>query len=90
MPIYEYENPEHGITVALRMPVNERKNEIILKRKQIPSHLTVGVGAKPPTMGEKLHQGYKVLEECGQLKETGGNYLPLDTVKKVLAAPDTD
>lgn len=90
MPIYEFENVEHGLAVALRMPVDERKNEIVLTRKQIPSHLTVGVGAKPPTTGEKLQQGYKVLEECGQLRETGGDYLSIKEIKQVIAAPEAD
>lgn len=88
MPLYEYENAEHGITTTIACPLDRRPEEIVLRRRSVPSRITVGTGAKPPTMGDKLAQGYKALENAGQLTDRGGNYLPIKTIKEAIATPD--
>jgi hypothetical protein len=90
MPLYEFENEEHGIRVTLPLPVKGRPDAIVLKRRTVPSRVTVGVGAKPPTHSDKLREGYKKLEEAGGLQERGGNYLPVSTIKRALETPDTE
>ncbi len=73
MPVYEYESAEHDIHVELRFPAGEKPDEIVLRRRTVPSHVTVGVGAKPPTMGQKIGAGLKKLEADGQLKIRPGD-----------------
>lgn len=90
MPAYEYENEEHGLRVVVAFPVAARPDVITLKRRTVPTRVFVGVGALPPTTGDKLQQGYKDLEEKGQLRDRGGNYLDVKTIKKAIAMPETD
>ena len=87
MPAYEFENKEHGITVLVPMPVAQLKDEITLSRVRVPSRINIGVGAQPPTTSDKLRQGYKKLEEKGQLQDRPG-YMPARTLKRVLETPD--
>lgn len=88
MPCYEFENEEHGIRLVLPLSVYGRPDTIVLRRRTVPSRVTIGVGAKPPTDGEKLAAGYKQIEDRGQL-QTGGNYLDVATIKRAIAEPDT-
>lgn len=89
MPLYEYENREHGITHTVACPLAQRPEQIVLTRRTVPSRITVGVGARPPTMGDKLAQGYKALENSKTgLADRSGNYLPVKTIKEAIATPD--
>ena len=87
MPLYEFINEEHGIRVTVPFPVNDRPNAITLTRAAVPSSITVGVGARPPTEGEKIAQAYKKVEQAGGLR-SGGNYLSTAAVKRAIAMPD--
>lgn len=87
MPSYEYATDDGEVSVILHRPVEERDAPVVLKRRTVPSRLTVGTGAKPETMGSKLRKGYYKLEERGQLKDRP-NYLPAKTIKKALHIPD--
>lgn len=91
MPLYEFENVQHDIRVTLPLPVEGRPDEIVLKRRTVPSRITVGVGTKPPTLSQKLAQGYKRLEETGALRDDkSGQYLPVKTIKRALETPDPE
>lgn len=79
-----YENTDLGYTVTV--PGRGWPNELVFARRTIPERIGTICGAKPPTMGEKLSEGYKRLEDKGQLKDAPG-YLPLSAVKKALAEP---
>lgn len=87
MPLYEYANDEHGLTQTLQFPVNGRPDEIVLRRRTVPSRVTIGTGAKPPTMSDKLAQGYKDLEARGQLKP-GPATPTTQQIKQAIAMPD--
>lgn len=89
MPLYEYENAEHAVVLLAQFPVNARPDEIVLKRRTVPSRVTVCTGAKAPTMSDKLAQGYKELESRGQLK-AGPKTLSTRAIKQAIAMPDTD
>lgn len=91
MPLYEFENKELGIRVDVPFPVNERPNTITLTRAAVPRRLSVGVGAKPETLSDKLRKGYKAREERGdfQGKRAPGR-LSAKQIEKALAMPDTD
>lgn len=89
MPLYEYENAEHGITHTVACGLAERPAQIVLTRRMVPSRVTIGVGAQPPTMGHKLAAGYKALEASATgLADRGGRYLPVETIKRAIAMPD--
>ncbi|PAW75171.1 MAG: hypothetical protein B9S38_02475 [Verrucomicrobiia bacterium Tous-C4TDCM] len=93
MPVYEYQTPE-GQSVLLHRPVEDRDLPAIhegqvLRRKQVPTCISVGVGAKPETMSQKTWKGYRDMELRGGLRHHG-NYLPPETVKKALLAPEVD
>ena len=87
MPLYEYTNEQHGLKHAIQFPVNGRPDEIVLRRCTVPSRITIGTGAKPPTMSDKLAQGYKDLESRGQLKQ-GPATLSTQQIKQAIAMPD--
>lgn len=89
MPLYEFENEEHAVVLLAQFPVNARPDEIVLKRRTVPSRVTVCTGAKAPTMSDKLAQGYKELESRGQLK-AGPKTLSTRAIKQAIAMPDTD
>lgn len=90
MPLYEFTNKEHGISVTVPFAVNDRPNAITLVRTSVPSRLMIGTGAKPETHSDKLRKGYKQLEDSGGLRATAGkNYLPVSTIKRALAMPET-
>lgn len=86
MPTYEYANEELGIEVTVRMPVDARPDQIVLRRRSVPSRVTVGTGARPPSIGDKLAAGYKALENAGQLRDSP-NYLPTHAIKRAIAEP---
>lgn len=91
MPLYEYAS-EQGQTVLLRRPVDLRDAPVFidgvkLRRRTVPSRITIGTGAKPETHGAKIARGYKHLEETGQLSDRP-NYLPAAAVKQAIAMPD--
>lgn len=96
MPLYEFINKEHGVRVDVIYPVNERpasivRDGIVLTRATVPSRITVGVGAKPPTFTDKLRKGYKEREEAGDFRgKRKPGYLSDAQIKKALAMPDTD
>lgn len=87
MPLYEFINEEHGLTQTLQFPVGSRPDEIVLRRRTVPSRVTIGTGAKAPTMSDKLAQGYKDLESRGQLK-AGPNTPTTQQIKQAIAMPD--
>lgn len=92
MPIYEFENVEAGVKTLMRFPVEERPDQvvqdgIVLKRVRIPSGLTVGVGAREMTTGEKVLTGFRKLEANGKLRDHP-NYLSAETIKKAWEVPD--
>lgn len=89
MPLYEFENEALGIRVDVAMPVDERVNEIVLTRRQVPRCVSVCTGAQPPTQGERLLKGYKDLEERGQFRDKQPGYLTAAQIKKAAALPDT-
>jgi hypothetical protein len=93
MPVYEYTNADGTQTVLLRRPVDQRDAPVLhagvrLRRRAIPTRLTVGTGAKPESMGSRLARGYKALEAQGGFDDRHPNYLPEKTIKRVLAEPD--
>lgn len=92
MPLYEYVS-EHGQTVLLPRPVDLRDAPVVLggvrfRRRTVPSRVTIGSGARPPTLGDKLAKGYKHLEETGQLAANNKNYLPVSAIKRAIAMPE--
>lgn len=88
MPIYEYANEALGVEVQLRQAVDERRDSIVLTRRQIPSRVTVGVGVAAPTINDRLAAGYKQLESSGQMNgATGKDYLPTSEIKRAMAEP---
>ena len=89
MPLYEFTNEQHGLSVTVPFPVSDRPNSITLPRAAVPSSITVGVGARPPTEGDKIAQAYKHVEQAGGLAR-GGNYLSTAAVKRAIAMPDHD
>lgn len=89
MPLYEFENADHGVTLLAQFPVDARPDTITLTRRTVPSRVTVCTGAKAPTMSDKLAQGYKDLESRGQLKE-GPKTMTTAAIKRAIAMPDTD
>jgi hypothetical protein len=89
MPLYEFTNKELGLKILVPLPVADRPNAITLTRAAVPSSVTIGTGARPPSDGDRLAAGYKKLEEMGQLKATEGkNYLPIKKIKEAIATPD--
>ena len=91
MPIYEYK-ADDGSVELIRRPVDLRDAPVLLDGKRyrrctVPSRLTVGVGTRPPTMGDRLAKGYKKLEEQGGLRDNP-NYLPAKTIKAAFEVPD--
>jgi hypothetical protein len=87
MPLYEFENTEHGIRIDLPLPVDARPDTIVLVRRTVPSRVTVGVGARPATQGEALLQSYKAMESQGKLTQSS-NYLSVAEVKRAASMPD--
>ena len=92
MPVYEYE--VGGSTVLLHRPVERRDDPVMIgdqlaTRRTIPSRLTVGVGARQPTMSDKTWKGYRDLELAGKLNDHPG-YMPAAKVKEALLAPEFD
>ncbi len=88
MPVYEFENLEHGIKIDLPLPVEGRPDQIVLTRRTIPSRITVGSGTKAPTQGENLLKSYKALEDQGKLHDNP-NYLSAAQIKRAAEMPDT-
>lgn len=93
MPVYEYANGA-GQTLLLRRPVDQRDAPVMapggpFRRRTVPSAITVGVGAKPDSMGSKLAKGYYKLEEQGKFRDHP-NYLPAKKIKEALALPDVN
>jgi hypothetical protein len=92
MPLYEYVSPE-GSTVLLPRPVDLRDAPVQIagvsfRRRTVPSRITVGSGARPPTMGAKLAEGYKRLEQAGQYSDKNPNYLSEAEIKRAMTLPD--
>jgi hypothetical protein len=88
MPAYEFENEEHAVVLVAQFPVNARPDEIVLRRRTVPSRVTIGTGAKPPTMSDKLARGYKDLESRGQLVAKGTHAMTTAQIKRAIAMPD--
>lgn len=89
MPMYEFVNEDLGVKLDVQFPVDARPDEIVLQRKRVPSRVTVGVGALPPTEGKKLLDGYKQLEERGQFEDRPG-YYTAKQIKAASALPDVE
>lgn len=81
-----YHNAEHDVTVQIPRVRARQPRALRLVRRSVPSRIMVSVGAQPPTMSDKMRAGYKLLEDCGQLKDNP-NYLPASTIKKALEMP---
>lgn len=89
MPLYEFVNEHHGLKVDLVFPVDDRPDEIVLRRNRVPSRVTVGVGAKPTTTGQELLNDYKKLEERGNLDQRPGRFTA-EQVKEAALLPDVE
>lgn len=85
-PGVEFYSAEHDVTVRLQPSRARTPRKLVLRRRQVPSRIMVGVGARPPTVSDKMRVGYKKLEEKGQLKDHP-NYLPVSAIKKALEMP---
>lgn len=81
MPIYEYECPEHDVRVDMRFAVADRPDEIVLRRKTVPSRVSVrdSHGAPTPDAKDQVLNGYKALEDSGRLGR--GEFTP-DQIKE--------
>lgn len=93
MPLYEYISPA-GHTVLEHRAVDRRDEPLVIegvtfRRVTVPRRVTTCTGARPETMSQKTWKGYRKLEESGQLRDRPG-YLPAETVKKALLAPEVD
>ena len=90
MPLYEFENAEHSVTLLAQFPAHARPDTITLTRRTVPSRVSICVGAQPPTMSDKLAAGYKHLEDTGKLAARGSAALSTATIKRAIAMPETD
>lgn len=89
MPAYEYFNAKHGVHVTIVSSVADRPARVILRRREIPSRVSICTGAKEPTHSDQLAAGYKKLEELGQLRKTNRpGQLTNKQIKNALAAPE--
>lgn len=91
MPLYRFISAA-GHAIDEHFPVDKRpdtieRNKVVYRRRTVPERVGTITGVQAPTMGQKLHDGYKKLEEQGKLQERPG-YLPLKKVKEALAMPD--
>lgn len=86
MPLYEFTNDEHGIAVDVPFAVADRPDEIVLRRRTVPSRVSVrGItGAPTPDAADQVLNGYKALESAGKL---GRGEFSADTIKRVWAQP---
>lgn len=68
MPVYVFENQEHGLRAELPFAIAERPDEIVLKRKTCPDTVAVA-GSATSLFAERsdLQNAYKRLEERGML-----------------------
>lgn len=84
MPLYEFTNDEHGIAVDLPFPVEGRPDEIVLKRRTVPSRVSVKAFASAPTdnPADRVLSGYKALEDSGRL---GFSEFTPDQIKRAWA-----
>ena len=87
MPVYEFECPQHDLTVDVHFPVGTAPDEIVLRRVRVPRTIATVTGARPPTGGEQMLAGYKKLEERGQLSARPGSFTPAQ-IKAAAALPD--
>lgn len=92
MPLYEYTTEDGKTSVLVPRPVDLRDapciiNGVRLRRRTVPSRITIGSGARPETMGDRLTKGYRHLETTGQLADRPG-YLPAKTIRQAIATPD--
>lgn len=86
MPLYEYTNDEHGLAVDLPFAVADRPDEIVLRRKTVPSRVSI-VGFTPtatPDAPDQVLNGYRALENAGRLGT--GEFTP-DQIKRIWAKP---
>jgi hypothetical protein len=89
MPLYEYFNPEYGVNVEVFLPVDARPEEIVLRRRGFPRAVSVGTGAKPPTHGDVLMQGWKKHEDFnGSYSQRSAADPSAAEIKKICAMPD--
>ena len=88
MPIYEYANDALGIEIPMHFALADRPDEIVLKRRTVPTRVTIGTGAQAPTINDRLAAGYKALESKGLLKD-GPNTLSTAEIKRAIAEPAT-
>jgi hypothetical protein len=92
MPLYEFVSPA-GHTLLLHRPVLERDlpveiNDVVFRRRTVPSRISIGTGAPPETQSQRTWKGYRALEMAGKLDDRPG-YLPAETVKRALLEPET-
>ena len=86
MPLYEYENQEHGITVELVRPVERRDDPvtITLQRRTAPQRVgVVAGGIGEPTFEDTIRSAYHAREQ-----ELGSRFTPQhnpNVLKKIYA-----
>lgn len=85
MPLYEFINEEHGIAVDLRLPVDGRPDEIVLRRRTAPTRISIRgfTGAPTSDAADQALAGYKALEDSGRLGT--GEFTP-DQIKTAWAS----
>jgi hypothetical protein len=85
MPLYEYADPETGVRVELRRPVDDRNKPIVLNReKTIPDRVTIH--GLEPTESESFDSG--IVKALHRKEEREGSRFKCgefskDTLKKV-------
>lgn len=68
MPVYVYENHEHGLRAELPFAIADRPDEIVLKRKTVPDTVAIaGSATSLFAQHSDLGNAYKRLEERGML-----------------------
>lgn len=89
MPLYEYTNEEHGLAIDLPFAVADRPDEIVLKRKTVPSRVSVRGFVSAPTSGaaDQVLAGYQALEDTGRL---GTSEFSADQIKRAWSTPTQD
>lgn len=87
MPLYVFENQQHGLRAEIPFSVDERPDTIVLVRKTVPDSVAIAGSATSTfdRLKDPLH-GYKRLEERGQLDTRSRGQLLSDNQRKAAAA----
>lgn len=85
MPLYEYRNDEHGVSVDLHLSAKALPDQIVLTRVRVPR--SINCPRRAPTMDDELAKGYQKLEERGLLKGGGPQSLTTRQIKDAIQEP---